>query len=172
MAFDYNKAVGQANTLKGYAEAIEGYNKKIISIQDSLNDYWKSAMVSQIPELFEAVLSDLNNVNEELISLHDDIKEIANIIKDDEIRQQKEAEEARKRQQEAAAVAAQPVYTVQSTIVHTPTPTPPPAVQSHIPKTSPKKKNNSKDDDNPWEELGDAFSNFGKGLSKYFRNKF
>lgn len=110
MAFDYNKSVNQANTLKGYAEAINGYNRRdIVSVRSSLNDYWRNAMVPQIPELFNDIQTNLDSVYTELMSLYNDINTASKNIRDAENREieaQRIAEEQKKKEEEAATKTA------------------------------------------------------------------
>lgn len=167
MAFDYNGTINKAKALNEYAELIKSYKNEIITLKSSLNDYWKNAMVPEVPELFYDADVNLDNVYWELKRLCEDIVTAANYVRDEEYRQQQEA----KRRQEAAALAArQTVNVVQPTPVQTTAPKQ--QAQVTATKTSSSKSTQNKDDDTIWDDIGESINNVGKGISNMFKKIF
>ena len=167
MAFDYNGTINKANALNEYAELIKSYKNEIITLRSSLNDYWKNAMVPEVPELFYDADVNLDNVYWELKRLSEDIVTAANHVRDEEWRQQQEV----KRRQEAAALAArQTVNVVQPTPVQTTAPKQ--QAQVTTTKTSSSKSTQNKDDDTIWDDIEESLNNVGKGISNYFKKIF
>lgn len=169
MAFDYNGAIAQANAIKGYADLIRGYKNGILTLKSSLNDYWKNAMVPQIPALFNETDTHLNNVLYELDSLYNDIIKAANHVRDEEYRQQQEAQRIaneQRRQREAAAAARQVVQTPQPAPAPQPTPAPQVVAQPAQTKSTKTNKGSSKKDDdkNLLEEAVESVANFISGI--------
>lgn len=114
MAFDYNGTRNIANELRNYAVIINSHKNTILSMQNSVHDSWKSAMVPQIDVLFGEVEQKCNNIFSHLHSAAGGIDQAARDIRNEEIA----AQEAARQQtvpHETARQQAVPQETAQPT---------------------------------------------------------
>lgn len=109
MAFDYYGTKYRATELREHATVLEAFKNTILSMQSSVRDSWKSAMVPQIDMLFGDVERKCNEVFAHLHNVAGYIDKAAEDIKNEEIAAQQQWEEQQRALQQAQQQAQQQI---------------------------------------------------------------